>query len=103
MRGLLLLWSTGSKACEQRPLLDCGVRASHCGDFSCCGAQALGHVDFCSCGTQAYVPSSMWDHPGPGIETVLAGGVSTTGPPGSLGAPLSNGHKGVIQAVGCPK
>ena len=33
--GFLPLWRVGAT-------LRCGVRASHCGGFSCCGAQALG-------------------------------------------------------------
>ena len=44
-----------------------GVRASHCGGFSCCGAQALGTWasvvvadGLSSCG--------MWDLPRPGLE-----------------------------------
>ena len=41
-------------SCSERGLLSgCGVRASHCGHFSCCGAQALGSVGFRSCGTWA--------------------------------------------------
>ena len=33
--GFLYLWRAGAA-------LRCGVRASHCGGFSCCGARALG-------------------------------------------------------------
>ena len=33
-------WAFSS--CGERGLLCCGVRASHCGGFSCCGARALG-------------------------------------------------------------
>ena len=86
------------------PVLCCGARTSHCGGFSCCGARALGawalEVVACglsscdaqalehrlsSCGTQAYLLRSMWDLPRPGLEPVspaLAGGFSTTVPPG---------------------
>ena len=63
----------------------CGTGASHCGGFSCCGAWALGSSGFRGCGTWAWLPRSMSDLPGPGIEpvsSVLAGGFLTTGPPG---------------------
>ena len=72
--------------------LHCGVRASHCSDFSCCGAWNLGaraSVDaahgLSSCGTRASLLPGMWDLPGPGIEPMspaLAGGFLTTEPPG---------------------
>ena len=87
-----------------RATLCCGVRASHCGGFSCCGAWALGthasvvvvcELSSCgsqalerrlsSCGAQAYLLRRMWDLPGPGIEPVspaLAGGFLTTAQPG---------------------
>jgi len=38
-----------SSCSEQGLLSSCGVRASHCGGFSCCRAQALGHICFSSC------------------------------------------------------
>ena len=84
--------------------LRCGVRASHCGDFSCCGAWALGALAsvvvahglsscglwalecrLSSCGTWAWLLRGTWDLPGPGLEPVspaLAGGFSTTAPAG---------------------
>ena len=84
--------------------LCCGVRASHCGVFSCCRAQALGmrasvvvahglsscglqalECRLSSCGSRASLLGDMWDLPGPGLEPVspaLAGGFLTTRPPG---------------------
>ena len=84
--------------------LRCGVRASHCGGFSCCGARALGAwasivvshgLSSCdsqalehrpsSCGTWAQLLCSMWDLLGPGLEPMslaLVGGFLTTAPPG---------------------
>ena len=84
--------------------LHCGVRASHCGGFSCCGAGALGSqasvvvahgLSSCglwalecrlsSCGAWAYLLRGMWDLPGAGIEPMspaMAGGFLTTVPPG---------------------
>ena len=82
----------------------CGMRASHCSDFSCfrtqalgvwasvvvarglssCGSRALEHR-LSSCGSRAYLPCGMWDLPGPGLEPVspaLAGGFLTTAPLG---------------------
>ena len=81
-----------------------GVRASHCGGFSCCGARALGPrasvvvacglSSCCSralehrpsnCGARAFLLRSMWDLPRPGLEPVLpasAGRFLSTGPPG---------------------
>ena len=51
--GFLYLLQAGSTLC-------CGVRASHCGGFSCCGPRALGMWasvvvahGFSSCGSQA--------------------------------------------------
>ena len=85
------------------PTLRCGVRASHCGGFSCCRAQALGAwasvvvahgLSSCgswalehrlrSCGARAYLLCGMWDPPRPGLEPVspvLAGRFLTTEPP----------------------
>ena len=51
----------------------------------CCRAWGLGCAGFSSCSTRAYLPHSMWDLLGPGIEPVssaLAGGFLTTGLPG---------------------
>ena len=72
--------------------LRCGVRASHCGGFSCCGAQALGTRvsvvvarGLSSCGSRAQLLRGMWDLPGPGLKPMspaLAGGFLTTAPPG---------------------
>ena len=84
--------------------LRCGVRASHCGGFSCCRALALGAqasvvvargLSSCvsqalehrlsSCGTWASLLHGMWDLPRPGIGPVspaLAGGSLTSVPPG---------------------
>ena len=71
-----------------------------------CGARALGArasvVAACglsSCGSRAYLLCGMWDLPGPGIKPVspaLAGGLSTTAPPGKplfffFFNPLGNG------------
>ena len=64
--------------------LGCGVRAPHCGGFSCCGARAL-ERRLSSCGTWAQLFCGMWDLPGPGLEPMspaLAGGFLTTAPPG---------------------
>ena len=83
--------------------LPCGARASHCSGFSCWGAQALGtrasvvvargfgscglrtpERRLSSCGAQAQLLRSMWDLPGPGLESLspaLAGGFLTTAPP----------------------
>ena len=84
--------------------LRCGVRASHCGGFSCCRAQALGArasvvvargLSSCgsrdlenrlsSCGAQAQLLRGMRDLSGPGLvpmSPALAGGFLTTAPPG---------------------
>ena len=48
--GFLQLW-------RARAILRCGMRASHCGGFSCLGAQAVGRVGFSSCGIQ---PKQLW-------------------------------------------
>ena len=90
--------------CCAQAFSSCGERASHCGVFSCCGARAVGPwasvvvargLSSCgsralerrlsSCGARASLLHSMWDLPGPGLEPVspaLAGGFSTTVPPG---------------------
>ena len=84
--------------------LRCGAQASRCGGFSCCRAWALGarasvvvalRLSSCgswalecrlsSCGAWALLLRGMWDLPGPGLEPMspaLAGGFSTTVPPG---------------------
>ena len=71
LQWLLLLRSTGSRHV----------------DFSSCGSRAL-ERRLSSCGTQAQLLRNMWDLPGPGLEPVspaLAGGLSTTVPPGNPG------------------
>ena len=77
---------------ESGATLRCGERASHCCGFSHCGARALGvrasivaAHGLRSCGTWAQLLSGLWDLPGPGLEPMspaLAGGFSTTAPPG---------------------
>ena len=49
--------------------LHCGVRASHCGDFSCCRTWAL-TVGFSSYGVHVELLCSVWDLPGPEIKHV---------------------------------
>ena len=81
---------------EWRLLSSCGARAPHCSGFSCHRAQALGCVGSAvlvpwalghqlnGCCTPAWLPHSMWNLPGSGIEPVshaLAGGFFTTEPP----------------------
>ena len=68
LRWLLLLRSRGSR---------------HMG-FSSCGSRAL-ERRLSSCGARAQLLHGMWDLPGPGLKPVspaLAGGFSTTVPPG---------------------
>ena len=63
--------------------LPCGVRASHCNDFSCCRAQVL-DLELKSHGAWAF-DHGEWDLPRPGIKPVspaLSGGFLTTGSPG---------------------
>ena len=81
-----------------------GAQASHCSSFSCCRTQAVGVLAsvvaegwlgncgsralehwLSSCSTQAYLLLTTWELPGPGVEPMtpaLAGGFSTTRPPG---------------------
>ena len=98
--------------CCTRALSSCGkrgplftvVRGPHCSGLSCCRARALGawaavavacglrscglrapELRLSSCGTWAQLPRGTWDLPGPGLEPMspaLAGGPSTTAPPG---------------------
>ena len=71
--------------CGERGLLSrCSVQRSLCCGFSCFRAQGpecrLSHR-----GSRAWLPRSMWDPPGPGIESVspaLTGGFLTNGPSG---------------------
>ena len=83
--------------CGEQGLLCCGLRASHCGGFSCPQAWVLGARPsvvaargLSSCGAGASLLHSVWDLPGSGIKPVsraLAGGFLTTAPPGkSLGS-----------------
>ena len=73
------------------------LQASHCSGICCCRAQALGQAGFrsCSpralehrlnsCGARAKLLRGRWDLSGSGIKPVspaLAGGFSTTEPPG---------------------
>ena len=82
---------------EQGLCSSCGMRTSHCGDFSCCGARALGHVAFSSydmqalqhrlssCSPRGQFPRAMWDLLRAGMEPLspaLAGRLLTRGPPG---------------------
>ena len=58
--------------------------ASHCSGFSCCGARALG-AWASVVAAWAWLLHRMWNLSGPGVEPMspaLAGGFSTTGPPG---------------------
>ena len=86
--------------------LRCGARASHCSGFSCyrartldarasvvvvCGLSSRGsrapERRLSSCGSRAQLLHGMWDLPGSGLKPVspaLAGGFSTTVPPGKL-------------------
>ena len=81
-----------------------GAQASHCSGFSCCRTQAAGvsasvvaegWLSNCgsrapehwlrSCSTPASLLLTMWELPRPGVEPMtpaLAGGFSTTRPPG---------------------
>ena len=76
-------------ACGERGLLSSWGAWTHCGGFPC-GAQALGRSGFSSCGhglsfTGLAARACEVLVPGPGIESsspALAGGFSTTGPPG---------------------
>ena len=66
---------------EQGLLSSCGLRASHCGGFSCCRAQASDVRARAS----LVEPHNMYNLPGPGIEPqfpALAGRFLTTGPSG---------------------
>ena len=57
---------------------------SRCAGLSSCGTQAL-ECRLSSCSSWAQLLHGMWDPPGPGLEPVspaLAGGFSTTAPPG---------------------
>ena len=73
-------------SCGERGLL-CGARASVvvARGLSSCSSRALEHR-LSSCGARAELLCGMWDLPGPGLEPVspaLAGGFSTTVPPGN--------------------
>ena len=60
--------------------------------FSSCGSQAP-ERRLSSCGPRASLLRGMWDLPGPGLEPMspaLAGGFSTTAPPGKPGRWILN-------------
>ena len=102
--GSLLLYGLFSSCRELGLLSSCGTWALHCGGFSCCIAQALGTqasavvahglqqlwlvvsgAQLSSCSTWAQLLRGEGDPSGPGIELIspaLAGGFSTTEPPG---------------------
>ena len=95
--GSSLLCGVFSSCREQGLFSSCGTCNSHCSDFSCCRALALVHAGFrsCrsgtlehrrkSCGTRAQLLCSTWDLSGSRIKPMspaLAGGFSTTEPPG---------------------
>ena len=89
----LCCWTWAFPSCGERGLLSgCGVWAYPCGVWAYpCGASSLpsvgsGHSGFSSCGPWLQLPHSMWDLPGPGIESLhpaLAGGFLAPGPQGS--------------------
>ena len=75
------LWCAGFSL--QRPFLLRSTGSRRAG-FSSCGSRALEHR-LSSCGVWAQLLRGMQDPPGPGLEPVspaLAGGFSTTAPPG---------------------
>ena len=83
--GLPLCAQAFSRCGELGLLCSCGTWASRSCGSSCPRARALEHSGFSSWGAQAQLPCSMWDLPGPGIESassVLTGRYLTTGPPG---------------------
>ena len=78
---------------QAEAISSCGAQASHCDVFSCCGARALQTAGFSSCGAWAYLPCSMWNLSGPGIElmsTALAGRFLTTRTLGKSRPPYVN-------------
>ena len=82
------------------PLSSCGERASHCGDVSRYRARVL-ERGLGSFGTWASLPHSMWNLPGPGIESMfpaLAGRFPTSGPLGKS-LPHSLTHNGITLSV----
>ena len=88
LRWLLLVWSTSSRHVHASVVVARG--------FSSCGSRAL-ECRIISCGTWAQMLHGMWDPPRPGIEPVLipalAGGFSTTAPPGKSPDDLLKAHK----------
>ena len=83
LQWLLLLWSTGAR--------HGGASTAVARGLSSCGSQAL-ESRLSSCGAWALLLCGMWDLPGPGLEPVspaLAGGFSTTAPPGESQIKLS--------------
>ena len=90
-----LCYCSGLRSCsEWGPLSSRGVWASHYSGLSCCRAQAQGlrgcgsrtpKYRLSSCGSRTWFFRSVWDPPRSGIEPeapALAGGFSTTEPPG---------------------
>ena len=76
-RAFSRLWQVGAP-------LHRGARASHYRGLSRCGARAL-ERRLSSCGSRPQLLCGMWDLPRPALEPVspaLAGGFSTTAPPG---------------------
>ena len=70
----------------QRMTLGCVASVVEAYRLSSCSSQALEHR-LNNCGTRGYLPHSVWNLPGPGMESAfsaLAGGVFTTEPPGKL-------------------
>ena len=70
----------------QRMTLGCVASVVEAYRLSSCSSQALEHR-LNNCGKRGYLPHSVWNLPGPGMEpafSALAGGVFTTEPPGKL-------------------
>ena len=85
----IAVWDFSSSS-ESGLLFCCSLEASGYGGLSCCRAWSLGDR-LSSCDTGAWLPHSMWDLPGPGVEPMspaLAGGFLNTGPPGKPCVPL---------------
>ena len=95
--GSSLLCGLFSSCREQGLFSSCGTCNSDCSDFSCCRALALVHAGFSSCrsgtlqhrhnscGTRVQLLCSTRDLSRSGIKPIspaLAGGFSTTEPPG---------------------
>ena len=76
-------WALGALASvgATQTLVSCGSWALGHAAFSTCGSRALEH-GLSSSSTCAWLPRSTRDLPRPGIEPALAGGFSSTAPPG---------------------